>query len=251
MKSKEEEFCKDSFDAYLREKIPIRSLLWKEVEKVAEPPDFYLCVGNTEYAVEVTTLIEKIDVGTNNQLPVKVIIRHLKKFVKDEVEVIAKNNNYLRGTYLITFSKPITNFTKIKDMIQTGLRSYISDTQVVNKAAPRVVYKNGRQECQIEKVHNQQDKVIMGGIIISKWEEEALATARQLFYVRLDEKMHKLRNLSHPKILLLYDRFPFTSVEAYNTCISEGSFTDFFHTIFITGSDGESKILYSKETDWR
>ncbi|MCJ7721454.1 hypothetical protein MUO98_03475 [Candidatus Bathyarchaeota archaeon] len=250
MKSESEEFCKAGFDTYLRKIIPTSNLLWKEVEQKAEPPDFYLSVNTTKYAVEVTILIEKVDVGAKNHLPVSIIRDLLENFVNDEVEAIARDSGYLRGAYLVVFSKPITNFANTKYMIQAKLLSFISETQAESKVPPRVIYKDGRQECLIEKLHNQQDKVVMGGPVISKWAGEALTAAKQLLDDRLDEKKHRLRNISDSKILLLHDKYPFASRETYKTYILEVPPLHSFHTVFVVGSNKEGEILYSQEPTW-
>jgi hypothetical protein len=114
MKSESEEFCKHSFDNYLRKIIPSSNLTWDEVKKEDEPPDFYLSVNGTIYAVEVTILMQKVNVGTKNPLPASHIRDLLERFVTDEVEVVARNSGYLQGAYLVEFSKPITNFADVK-----------------------------------------------------------------------------------------------------------------------------------------
>ena len=63
MKSKSEELCKSCFDKYLREQLPDSNVVWEDVEQRYEPPDFYLTIDNAKYAVEVTILILKADVG--------------------------------------------------------------------------------------------------------------------------------------------------------------------------------------------
>jgi hypothetical protein len=250
MKSESEEFCKDSFNEYLRKITPASSLIWKEVELKAEPPEFYLSVNGTIYAVEVTILMQKVNVGAKKHLPVGIIRDLLERFVADEVEVVARNSSYLQGAYLVVFSKPITNFADVKGMIQSGLLSYISATQAVTKAPPKVVYKHNRQECLIEKVHNEEDKVVMGGPVLSRWEGEALAEAKQLLAHRLDEKQHRLRNISDPKILLLHNKYYFADLNAYKACISEIPSLHSFHTVFIVESKNDGQILYSQDSNW-
>lgn len=250
MKSKSEEFCKVSFDTYLRKIMPISNLLWTDVKQKDEPPDYYLSVDDIKYAVEVTILMQKVNVEAKNHLPIGIIRNLLSKFVKEEVEMVARNGGYLQGAYLVVFSKPITNFAEVKGAIQTELLSYIADTIASSKASPRVIYKNSRQECLIEKVNSEDNKVVMGGPVIFKWEGESLAEAKQLLNERLDEKKHRLRNISLSKILLLHDKYPFTYRGTYKACISEVPSSHSFHTVFVAGSDNEGEILYSQEPAW-
>ena len=188
MKADSEEFCKMRFDTHLRKIIPTSNLLWTDVKQKDEPPDYYLSVDAIQYAVEVTILMQKVSVEAKNHLPVGIIRDLLSKFVKEEVEMVAKNSGYLRGAYLVVFSQPITNFADVKGAIQIELLSYISDTVASRKASRKVIYKNSREGCFIEKLNSEGNKVVMGGPFISKWEGESLAEAKQLLNERLDEK---------------------------------------------------------------
>jgi hypothetical protein len=251
MKSESEEFCKDSFDTYLRKVALIFSPHWEEVQQEAEPPDFFLSINSTRYAVEATMLIHKLDVETKNHLPLRTIGDFLDKFIKNEIEQVVRSNGYLRGAYTVVFPKPIGNFNKVKGAIQRELLSYISNTQAVTKCAPRTVYKEGRQECRIEKSHDKADKVVTSRPVISKWEGEALDEAKQLLNDRVDEKGRRLLNISNPKILLLHNKYLFADSETYKTCISDVPSRHFFHTIFVAESNYDGgKILYSMEPTW-
>ena len=210
MKSESEKLCKKSFDKYLRKIKTDLKLIWKDVEQKDEPPDYYLYINNIKYAVEVTILINKVNVGLNNHYPVGIIRDYLEKFVTEEVETSARQNNILKGNYLVVFSKPIYNFTEVKNIIQSKLLSYIYDTRNADKAPQKVIYKKREQECIIEKVDNKIDNVVMGGPIILKWEGEILDEAILLLNDRLDDKEIKLRNIYEPKIILLHDQYPFS-----------------------------------------
>lgn len=250
MKSASEEFCKSCFDKYLRELLPDSNIVWEDVEQRHEPPDYYLTLNSAKYAVEVTILILKADIGTKKALPIGIVRDILRKFVIDDVETTAKENNILHGAYLVIFSKPITNFTSVKGGIQDALLSYICGTQGVSKAPSRVIYKSGRQECSIEKVHGDEDKVVMGGPIISRWEDEALIEAQQLLDDRLSEKEHRLRKISYPKILLLHNKYHLAEYEIFKKCISTSPFLLSFQAVFLVESNGKSFMLYSKDQVW-
>ena len=250
MKSESEKFCKNSFDKYLRKINPALSLDWTDVEKKDEPPDFYLSTNGVIYAVEATKLIQKVDVRAKKHLPVGVIRDLLERFVDDEVETVARKSGSLQGAYLVAFSKPITNFANVKSMIQSELLSYIAATQLATKAPVRVVYKENREECRIEKIHGEESKVVMGGPSMAEWKIEALVEAKQLLDERLGEKQRRLRNIGEPKILLLHNRYHFVDLENYEAVIAEVSSLPSFHTVFIVESNTEGRILYSQEPTW-
>jgi hypothetical protein len=250
MKSESEEFCKNSFDKCLRKISPTLSLSWTEVKQKDEPPEFYLFANGVIYAVEATTLVQKVDVGAKNHLPVGVIRDVLERFVDDEVEAVARKSGCLHGAYLVAFSKPVTNFTNVKSMIQSELLSYIAATQIAIKAPARVIYKHNREECRIEKIHSEESKVVMGGPSMAKWKTEALVEAKQLLDERLDEKLRRLRNIAAPKILLLHKRYHLVDLEDYEAVIAEVPSLHSFHTVFIVESNTEGRILYSQEPTW-
>jgi hypothetical protein len=120
-------------------------IVWKEVEQRNEPPDYYLSLNGTTYAVEVSILIQKVDVKARKYLPVGIVRDLFTKFVAGEIEALARNGKFLQGCYLVSFSKPITNFAKVKGIIQSELLSYISATQAVSKALAKIVYGRDRE----------------------------------------------------------------------------------------------------------
>ncbi len=220
------------------------------MEQKAEPPDYYLSMHGVIYAVEVTILIQKIDVRAKNHLPVGVIRDLLKRFVDDEIEADARKNGYLQGAYLVAFSKPLTDFANVKSVIQSELLSFIAATQIATQAPVRVVYKHNREECRIAKIHSEENKVVMGGPSMSSWAAEALREAKHLLDDRLGEKQRKLRNIGKPKILLLHNRYHFLDLEDYEAVIAEVPSLHSFHTVFIVQSSIEGRILYSQEPTW-
>lgn len=249
MKSESEEFCKSCFHKYLREILPDSNIMWEDVEQRYEPPDFYLTVDSAKYAVEVTILILKTDVGAKKALPIGIIRDQLRKFVIDEVETTAKVNHFLRGAYWVTFYKPITNFTHVKSAIQDALLLYIYSTKGVSKAPPRVVYEFGRQRCSIEKVNAEEDKVVMGGPIISGWVGKTVE-AQQLLNNRLSEKEYRLREISSPKILLLHNKYHFAEFQDYKECLLMSPSLSSFQTVFLVESNGKGFLLYSEDSAW-
>lgn len=103
MKRGDEEICKTQFEAFLKRFFTVSQIIWKEVAQQDEPPDYYLLLDDTKFAVEVTTLMEKVPVGTSTSLPCGEIRNILHQFVR-EVESVAKTRGYLQGNYCVFFS---------------------------------------------------------------------------------------------------------------------------------------------------
>src|SRR5215210_9100381 len=100
MKSKDEEFAKETFHEFLLERGEVP--LWEE----DEAPDYYLTTGAQRYAVEVTQLMETFQLGGRNQTPVS--LSHSLKRVADSIESEARKRNILSGTYSLS-AKAVEN----------------------------------------------------------------------------------------------------------------------------------------------
>jgi len=145
MKSESEEFCRLRFDEFLRADCNIELIRWEDVAQRDEPPDYYLYLGGTKYAVEVTTLMEKLKVG-NLKLPQLAVIASLWSLV-DKVEEIAERNQYLNGAYVVSFSRPIQDLASVRDRLLNDLLAYVKETQNVSAAPEYIVFKWGAQKC--------------------------------------------------------------------------------------------------------
>jgi hypothetical protein len=105
MKSPNEEFCKAQFTTFLTTASSQTSIIWDEG---ANPPDYDLTIDGVKYAVEVTALMERIQVGSIT-LPESGIIDSLWSLV-DEIEATAQKQNILTGSYVVGFLHPIVDF---------------------------------------------------------------------------------------------------------------------------------------------
>jgi len=254
MKRRDEELCKTQFDAFLKTFSTAPQIIWKEVAQQDEPPDYYLLLGGTKFAVEVTTLMEKVSIGASSPLPHAVISRILQQFV-DEVEIIARLEGYLYGEYLISFPTPIDDFASVREGIQSKLLEYIRrtsslETAPTKAAFERTVPQQRPQQCRIQKVSNKRDKVLSGGPVWVKWESDAAVDIYDLLNESLDTKADKLKYIEEPKILLLLDEYRFADPEMYMRCASQLSSLDSFHTLFVVQGGNRAFILHSQNPDW-
>lgn len=247
-----EELCKNSFDKFLINLLPDSSISWEDVPQECGSPDYYLWIDGIEYAVEVTKLMKNDDIVKKNQfLPPEEYRDMLQSFIKNDIESFAMENNYLIGTYRVSFSKLIENFKKKKREIQSKLLSYIRETQNFSNEPLRVIYENGREKCVIEKTDGRDDKVCMGIYLIgSKWEGEIDPEVYQLLDERIRKKVCKLKNISYPKILLLHDQYLFACSKKYKSCISSISSRFSFHAVFLVENNNKGLLLYSQDPKW-
>jgi len=248
MKSKTEEFCRSKFDEFMRAISESTSIRWQDVAQRDEPPDYYLYLNGTKYAVEVTTLMEKSEVG-NLELPQIAIIASLWQLV-DEVEATARRDGFLNGAYVVSFSRPLADFSKIRGQLFDDLLAYVKTTRNLSTAPEQVVFKQGTQKCIIQKHHDQKSYIGKVGPGGGKSEGEITEEICTLLEERVNAKHHKLRKISDPKILLLYDAYHFASLAMYESCKSRIAHLRSFHTIFVAGGNGPGWVLHSGSLDW-
>jgi hypothetical protein len=254
MKRADEELCKSQFDSFVKGFLDPAGIIWEKVRQEDEPPDYYLVLENARFAVEVTTLMEKVSVGTSSLLPRGVIRNILKRFV-GRVESIAKDKGYLQGKHLVFFPTPIDNFGDVQDSIQKRLLEYIRRNAGLN-AAPREIVFERRipqqrpQRCEIQKLNDQRNQVLMGGPVWSKWEGEMVQDMCQLLNDRLDIKASKLKGITEPWLLLLLDRYVFADPGVYEECVSGLAAASSFHTVFIVQNNERAFILHSQNANW-
>jgi hypothetical protein len=254
MKRADEELCKAQFDAFVRRFSTPPKVTWEEVAQRDEPPDYYLLLDNTKFAVEVTTLIEVVRVGTSSPLPHFQIGRLFEQFV-DKVEEIAKKEGYLRGNYLVSFSTPIDNFAAVQDRIQDKLLEYIrstsgSETAPLETVFERVVPQQRPQQCGIQKLDSGPDRVVVGRPFWFKWEGEAAEGICDLLNESLNTKADKLKGVGEPVVLLLLDEYRFADRQMYEDCVHRLSSLARFHTVFIVQGSRGGFPLHSRNRDW-
>ena len=255
MKRADEELCKSQFDLFLKAVADPAGGTWEEVAQGNEPPDYYLLLDDVRFAVEVTTLMEKVSVGTSSLLPRGVIHRILKRFV-DTVQSVARADGFLQGNYLVSFPTPIDDFANIQDSLQEALLEYIRRNAGLNTAPQEIVFERKipqqrPQRCGIQKVNSNRDQVLMGGAMWFKWEGEVSQDVCQLLNHSLDVKASKLKDIADPWILLLLDSYVFADPGDYRESVSNLAAVGVFHTVFIVQGREQAFILHTKDSNWR
>ena len=249
MKRAEEEFCKEAFTEFLNSRPRGQPVAWKEVSQNAEPPDYYLQIGNAKYAVEVTTLMGKVKVGSRQIPSAGVRAPHWSLIAG--VETRARDEEYLSGSYVVGFHGPIEELSKEAAGIEQRLLLYIALTQDKDSAQMESVFERGNSSCTIRKVARSPDRIVKTGPTSIKWEDQIAREAREILWGRLDEKRKKLKGVPEPTILLLYAAYHFADREMYLRCRDEVAAATAFHTVFIVrGNSEENFVLTSVDPDW-
>jgi hypothetical protein len=220
-------------------------------------PDYYLIVRDVKYAVEATTIMEIVTVDST-EFPIASIIQSLQRLAR-EVEKEASNEGALSGFYSVIFSKPITNFAKVRASIKERLLNYVRRTQFDDSAPLEIIFdqpgeKGLHQECTIEKSKISPSKICLSGPMIGfKWEGEIQQEVRCLLQAMVIRKAHKLSQVEFPKILLLLNAYPFVDSACYKQCVPTLTSLGDFHTIFVVEDvedENRGYVLYTSGSDW-
>jgi hypothetical protein len=253
VKRADEEFCREQFNAFVGNFFDSSAIEWECVQH--DPPDYRLILDGIRFAVEVTTLLERVPVGIASPLPRREITTYLKRFVKDiEATVMAEGS--LQGKYLVGFATPIDNFAAVQDSIRDRLIEYIHRTSTLD-AAPwetvfhRSVPRKMSQSCAIQKVDNKRNQILLGPPGWAKWEDMAVADNCRLLDEILDAKADKLKDITDPWILLLLNRDIFADPHRLKECIPQLSALQSFHTLFVLQPGQQGFVLHSRNNDWR
>jgi len=250
-KSEIEETCKRCFHAYLATKLDPEDVSWLNGD---ERPDYYLVIRGVKYAVEATTVMEMVTVGST-EFEWARIIHSLRDLVL-EVEKEASNEGALSGFYSVFFSSPITNFAKVRAPIKERLLNYVRRTQADDSAPLKIIFdqpgeKGLHQECTIEKSKISPSKICLSGPMIGfKWEGEIQQEVCSLLQAMVIRKAHKLSQVPFPKILLLLNAYPFLDSACYKQCVPTLTSLADFHTVFIVEDENRGYVLYTSGSDW-
>ena len=252
-KRDDEELCRAVFDTYLLTLFASEEIIWTPVEQQDEPPDFYLELAGENYAVEVTSLIEKMRMGGGIERPFFSTLFPLKELI-DGVSIRALQDNNLKGGYIVVFKEPFDNFGKIKSKLEEGLLAYILKTKDEVSDSEETIYSKFNRVCTIEKVHNEVRMLWnRGGINIDGMESDICRLAKEA----IQEKAHRLRNISLPKIILLYDLYGFSEYNLSNPLIRKrcakalANQCRSFKAIFVIRDDRKGFVFYPEEMEWK
>lgn len=255
MSGNNEDFCKKSFSKYLKDRMCAIDMNWEKVRQGEDPPDFYLTLGKVKFAVEVTqTEIRREPTLGKGKVLDKTYREAHKNFVK-EVEREAQRSKILKGTYVVHFQKPVigTNFQRTTKCLLQDLLNYIENTKDLKDTSKKNISYQGSRVCWVRKVNNQSDKVLPF-FTWFEWPDspENISSVCEILQYAVTTKKQKLevRNILEPKILLLYNVYPFAEQKTYKHCIGNIHSLDFFHSVFVVQFDRSGFFLHTCDKKW-
>lgn len=241
----DEEKCKAAFHAFLTARHDLAAIVWKDGDR-KKVPDYYLSLGSTKYAVEVTQLRGLTSIGNKTLSDLDILVT-VRRFLK-EIEREANDSGILAGAYSVRF-KPLNNFGKLKQQIKREITDYLRSTQNMSSAAARVVVEEDNSRWEIKK-HHADRTYLSCGTTDGKRHGEAIRELSTLLDQVLVTKARKLAAIPKPWILLIADRYPWLEhSEWHKAVMGLGSIRN-FHTIFLVSGDRGDHVLHSQNIDW-
>ena len=227
-----ETLCKEKLEAYLGKKYPAEVPIWSPG---SEPPDFWMSFYNSNYAVEMTSIVDRFEVGSIS-LPEPSVDKSLSKFVT-QMETQAKEERILNGTYLVQFRKPVQNLRNVKEKIQILIMDYLCKTADVESAPEKLIWSSSEDVCFISKIHGNKDRLYCGWPPRGSFEEAAKTELCKMLDHALKTKAKKMLHIPDPKIIVIHDYYGLASKEAYTTCSFTENIISQFAGIYISAPD--------------
>ena len=233
---KQEEFCRDEFDRWLKGQYPKVSVSWKDG---FEPPDFWLILNDQEYAVEITRLVDERDRRVTASL----------WHIVDNAEVKAREANNFFGTYVVRFTGPIKTFKNWRNTLKDKIFEYVRQTVLLQTHSGENIVVNDQTLCHIQKLDP-------GGATIGctgpnnggGWEEDIRRDLRVLLKEAFSKKTKKLNKINHPKVLVLYDLYWFAKRNIFIECVQSADQINQFHTVYVVQDKNRSYVAYQAQS---
>ncbi|MFQ6083168.1 MAG: hypothetical protein ACE5WD_07410 [Candidatus Aminicenantia bacterium] len=232
---RDEEFCQSALIEFLRSQG--HSVVTRPGD---EPPDFYITLDGTEFAVEITTLSELIPSPKTSKLqPILTAHMTLYRFVS-EIETFTLQKEILNGTYLVSIdlNKPIPNFNKIKSNLIKAIEEFISETRQEESTPYFQLFRKGKVRMECKKLSGDGARITHMITHGAKWHDEICKHARLILQRAIDDKRNKLLHEPRPKMLLLLNRYLFASIKDFQEALLLCSGCEFFHSIYLVTCDG-------------
>jgi hypothetical protein len=258
----EEQFCQNSFDAYLR--APERGIApaWREPER--DPPDLLLTVSGRLYAVEVTALMTQYEDAEGRSLSELGLWKgtaHLAAGIERE----ARGWGVLRGSYVLTLDGPYQDWRRSLTEIRAAALRFITETRDDDPSPPpdpavplSWSTTQAGQRFSIQKTGLRGDGV---DIVIlgdgSAWGWEIAEELHRLAEGATASKGHKLRDVPPPWVLLLLDEQHMALEREYQEVgrrlagAGDNDPVRKFHSVYIVNRSGAVYCFYPEaEPAW-
>jgi len=216
VKYNNEEKCKNVFCMHLARRGINIDKCENMSEKRLDPPDYYISISNTRYAVEITsTEFKRPSIIDCAIISDKNYMESAERFIK-EIEEETIFNNILKGLYIVYFNAPIAGrnqYSNVKRELKIKLISLIQETETVPSFVRARIEVNGKIVCYVSKILSSEYtgtiKLLECGFSRTAWPHspEVINQLTEQIQYAIDIKEEKLKNITGHKILIIQDSF--------------------------------------------
>lgn len=241
----EEDRARDTFSSFLTRSFASDQIVWRNG---SEPPDHWLDLGGESFAVEVTALRKRYDIGGGIRLPLRAMGRELEALVsRVERELVVQN--CIRGKYAVQIFRAIPDLKKLEPEILALIRATVTDLEEQAIGAKKPFMRVAQRTCSIVKLDSDGAALVLWGPTDSMWLAEATVEMREMIRERIVAKRDKLRAIKNLKILVLDDQYLYSELEMFSALDLRPEEFSGFHTVYVARSGRESVVLHSSFAD--
>jgi len=240
----DEEFAKEAFSRFLAR--VGRPFSWRGG---TEPPDYFLETDGTTFAIEITQVVEAVDVGSHTMSyhGMSAALKRLTGRLEDQ----AKSRGLLHGKHAIALS-PIPNLAALEASITEAVLRYLADTQA-RDATPWTTILSSTDGDAVAIRKLSAAGATIGEMIGSgaKWGPDVVKEANSLIHAAILSKTERLKGLAGDIVLLLVDAYHHAPRDVWQVSVAWPFFLAApFHTIARVHSEHECQILHSRYEPW-
>jgi|GEM_PF-4431172 len=238
-----------------------------------DPPECYLKIGGTDYAVEVMRLVDSVPI--DRKAWSRATYEHWAQCLAKEIEEEAKARKVLKGSYQLRVCGPFENAPKLEKTIRRAALQFIGSTQDCpvgcgkflvspnekglptgngrTDLSPEYLHGVGQKFCAITKRGSEPAQVIprIDSPHWFAWKQDHINEARSLLQGAIFRKKHKLRGVSQPRILILPDNFRYIDTGIYKACFDELQCLEDFHTVCLVDANQQVLMVFTANKSWR
>lgn len=235
-KRRDEEFARQAFDRWLV-RHRSESVGWEDGD---EPPDYTLRLSDEGFAVEVTSIVETLDLG-HGVLSTTGIRASLEGFERS-LERAAQGAGLLHGTYVL-YMDALPDLPRLKRELMQAALAFIEEVRDVPATEPHRLHARPSCHWTIQKIRPEGCTVVSGIGGGCKWLAEAKSELPGLVSTTLKRKQERLSAVDQPLILLLIDRFVWLDSPAWAEIVGELPETQNFHTVARVWGNHDCQVL--------
>jgi hypothetical protein len=261
----EETFCQRCFDGYLRAHCGLHPEWWPG----PDPPDYFMAIEGSTFAVEVTRLIGRVGGPGGPSMGDAAYEASMQRLCA-EIEQAALDQGILRGLHLLNPVGPFTDWARARRLIRASALDHIRTTRAANTTPWHVIFSESAEQttgltpgvqsaydsavsmwisghCTIAKLADSPDAVQCVATAPGRvlWEGQALARACRMLQRAIIKKKRQLTNICSPKILLLLHEWPMVHGSIYSQCVDRLRFLDCFHSLFLVQARDQGYFLHT------